>query len=308
MTATLKRPAADEVLPVVRRIPFRFPDEIDPIWHPTHHEWSHMINGVSMTMPYLEPYLIATLREGAKQIDDPDVLAEIKAFCAQEGQHYRAHRRYNELLKQHYPVLAELEEQMAAGWKKLATERSLAYRLAYSAGFESMTLGVTKWLVEDRRKLFGGSNSQVASFALWHMVEEVEHKRVAYDAYQAAVGNDWHRAFGVLSGSLHVFWWSRACCIAMLKADGKWRDPRSRLKLWRRTGEFFAAVIPFALRAMKPGHDPRDEPDPEWVTEWLSGFEAVASDPAVEDLVLLDTNHPDIPVPFARPAVTGAVQ
>ena len=310
MTLTEAKPrATDEVLPRVRRIPFQFPDDLDPQWNASHIEWSHMVNGASLTMPYLEPYLIATLREAAKQIDDPALLAEVKAFCAQEGQHYRAHRRYNELLKQHYPVLAEVEDHMAAGWKKLAEKRSLTYRLAYAAGFESMTMGLTKWMVDDRRKLFSGADTHVASFVLWHMVEEVEHKRVAYDAYQAAVGNYWHRAFGVLSGSLHVFWWSRAACNTMLRADGKWRDPRSRLKLWRRTGEFFAAVLPFAFRAMHPRHDPRDEPDPEWVTQWLAAFEVAPTSETsrgIEDIVLLDTHHPDIPVPFAAAGIQGA--
>ena len=64
----------DETLvPVTRRIPFEFPDDLDPVWNTEQHEWSHMINGASVTMPYLEPFLIATLREAADHIDDPDL-------------------------------------------------------------------------------------------------------------------------------------------------------------------------------------------------------------------------------------------
>lgn len=287
----------------VRRVPFEFPDDLDPVWNEDHREWSHMINGASLTMPYLEPFLIATLREAAGDIDDPAIVEEVAGFVGQEGQHFRTHRRYNELLKTNgYPELAEVEDAMKRSYARIKTKRSLAFRLAYAAGFESMTLGVTKWLIEERVKLFAGADTRVVSFVLWHMVEEVEHKRVAFDAYQAAVGNYWHRSLGVLTGSMHVFLWSRKGCIAMLKADGQWRNPRSRLKLWRRTAEFFAAVIPFALRAMHPRHDPRDEPDPDWVTQWLTAFEAAstsATSRGIEDIVLLDTNHPDIPVPFA---------
>ena len=284
---------ADRVLPEVRRMPYEFPDDVDPIWNPDAPEWSHMINGASLTMPYLEPFLIATLREASNDIDDPALLDEVAGFVGQEGQHFRMHRRYNELLKDKgYPELAQVEQAMKRAYQRMTERRSLAFRLGYAAGFESMTLGVTRWLVEDRVQLFAGSDPRVASFALWHMVEEVEHKRVAFDAYQSAVGRYGHRALGVFTGSAHVFWWARKGCIAMLKKDGRWRSLRSRLRLWKRTGEFFAAVVPGAIVAALPGHDPRDTPDPAWVTEWLERFDPDA--PA-----LLDTAHPDIPVPFA---------
>ncbi|MEM7091636.1 MAG: metal-dependent hydrolase [Actinomycetota bacterium] len=285
----------DRLTPEIRRMPYEFPDDIEPVWNPTHPEWSHMVNGASLTMPYLEPFLISTLRDAAQHIDDPALREEIEGFVGQEGQHFRLHRRYNELLKaKGYPELAEVEHAMKQAYRRLG-ERSLAYRLGYSAGFESMTLGVTRWLVEDRVKLFAGADSRVASFALWHMVEEVEHKRVAFDAYQGAVGRYGHRALGVFTGSMHVFWWARKGAISMLKTDGRWRSLRSRMRLWRRTGEFFAAVVPGAIRAALPGHDPRDTPDPAWVLEWLERY-----DP--DHPALLDTSHPDIPVPFPERA------
>lgn len=285
----------------VRKVPFEFPDDLDPVWHPGHHEWSHMINGASLAMPYLEPFLIATLREAAGEIDDPRVLDEIAGFVGQEGQHFRTHRRYNELLKANgYPELAEVEEWMKQSYARIRERRSLAFRLAYSAGFESMTLGVTRWLVGDRVELFGGSDTRVASFVLWHMVEEVEHKRVAFDAYQAAVGTYWQRALGVFTGSLHVFLLSRRAAKTMLIVDGLWRNPRSRLRLWRRTAEFFAAVLPGALRSALPRHDPRGEPDPEWVTRWIAGYTAR---PDTDTPPLIDTHDGRLDVPFAS---TGA--
>lgn len=280
----------------VRTVPFEFSDDIDPVWNPGHHEWSHMINGASLTMPYLEPFLIATLRDAAKEIDDPQILEEIAGFVGQEGQHFRTHRRYNELLKTNgYPELAEVESFMKGSYDRIKARRSLAFRLAYSAGFESMTLGVTRWLVEDRIKLFAGSDPRVASFVLWHMVEEVEHKRVAFDVYQAAVGTYWQRAFGVFTGSLHVFLLSRKACVVLLKSDGLWRNQRSRLRLWRRTAEFFANILPGALRSAFPGHDPREEADPEWVQRWIAGY-SKRPDPNAPPLI--NTNDGRLDVPF----------
>jgi len=158
-----------------------------------------------------------------------------------------------------------------------------------------MTRGVTKWLVDERRRLFGGSDTRVASFILWHFVEEAEHKRVAFDAYQEARGHYWQRVLGVLTGSLHVFWWSRKGAVAMVKADGNWWKPRTRWKLWMRTAEFFAAVLPGAIRCTLPNHDPRNEPDPDWIRTWIAGYATADSG----EVPLLDTSDPDIPVPFS---------
>ena len=294
MTAT--EPALEHYPAInVRQIPFEFADDIDPIWHPKHHEWSHMLNGVSLAMPYLEPFLIATLREAAAEIDDADVLEEIAGFIGQEGQHFRMHRRYNEILKANgYPQLADVEAFMKDSYQRIRDQRSLTFRLAYAAGFESMTMGITRWLVEDRVKLFAGSDTRVASFALWHMVEEVEHKRVAFDAYQSAFGTYWQRALGVFTGSLHVFLLARRGTVVMLKADGLWRNPRSRLRLWKRTAEFFAEILPGAFRAALPGHDPRNEPDPEWARRWIEGYDK-RPDPTLPPLINTFDGLLDVP-------------
>jgi uncharacterized protein len=284
---------------VIRRIPFEFPDDLNPIWHP-HHEWSQMVNGASLTMPYLEPFLIASLREAVQQIDDPHIREEAAGFCAQETTHFKTHRRYNELLKANgYPVLAGIEADIRESFIKLG-QKSLSYRLAYACGFETMTLGVTNWLVSNRRKLFGGSDTRVASFILWHFVEEAEHKRVAIDVYRAVDGNYWTRLAGIAIGSFDVFWWSRKAAIAMLKTDGRWNNLPSRIRLWRRTGEFFLAIFPVLIRSAVPGHQAEDEKDPAWVRDWINGY-ALRPDDSVP---LVDTSDPDIPVPFGH---AGAV-
>ena len=97
----------------IRKIPFEFDTNIPPIWNPAHPEWSHMVNGASLTMPYLEPFLIKNLREAIELIDDDDLKEDARGFIGQEAQHYTNHRRYNETLKQNgYPELADVEAWM----------------------------------------------------------------------------------------------------------------------------------------------------------------------------------------------------
>lgn len=282
-----------------RRPPFEFSDDIDPRWIPGKPELSAMLNGASLTMPYLEPFLIRTMREASEHIDDNGLRVDAAGFNAQEGMHFRMHRRFNDLLKnKRYPALAEVEQAMTVSYDRLG-KRSLRARMAYTAGFESMTLGVTRWLVEDRVKLFAGADSRVASFVLWHMVEETEHKRVAFDVYQhlfkGGLRGYLARMLGVFHGSFDVMRFSMSGYKVMLKTDGLWSNLRSRLQLAKQLSVFIYNVGPYLLRAALPGHDPRHEKDPQWVLDWLEGYDRTP----VEKPPLIDTQNPQMPVPFA---------
>lgn len=259
----------------VRKIPFAFDDNIPPIWNPAMPEWSHMANGASLAMPYLEPFLIKNIREALPLITDPELLEDARAFIGQEAQHFTNHRRYNEMLKRGgYPELAEVEASMTESYQRLS-KRSLNWRLAYTAGFETMTMGLTEWLINDRRKLFGGADPVVSSLILWHMVEETEHKSVAFDVFQAVSGSWLLRAMGLFYASLHVGFLSRRGYLVMLKRDGRWARLSSRLALWRLVGSFFAKVSPAMLRSLQPGHHPDHSHDPVWVAQWRQAYSRI---------------------------------
>lgn len=293
-----------EPLPIPRQIGFEFPDDLDPRWKPDDPEFCAMVNGASLTMPYLEPFLIKTVREAIGQIDDARIKEGAKAFNTQEQFHYRAHRRFNELIKSKgYPELSQLEDRMQASYGRLS-QKSLRTRLAYTAGFEAMTMGVTRWLINNRVALFGGSDTRVASFILWHFVEEAEHKCVAYDVYQAvyggSIGGYLARAFGVFHGALGVMFASMRGYKVILKKDGLWTRFQSRLRLARRLGSFVVTVAPYLFRAALPGHTPRREQEPQWVYDWIEQYKT-----APEGYVpLIDTSSATMPVPFNNPPTT----
>lgn len=300
-------PHTDPAAPTPRRIAFEFPEDLDPMWIPDNPEFAAMVNGASLTMPYLEPFLIRTTREVIEQIDDPVIREHGRAFNTQEQYHFRTHRRFNDLLKtRRYPELAEIEQAMQTSYARLS-RRALRTRMAYTAGFEAMTLGITRWLVEQRVALFAGADSRVASFVLWHMVEETEHKRVAHDVYQAAFGRGVRaymaRMIGVFHGSLDVMRFSMRGYKVMLKREGLWYQARSRLRLAARLASFIRHVAPYLLRAALPGHDPRRETDPQWAQDWIAGHHASGDD----CVPLIDTRDPSMPVPFPSPPSTRQV-
>lgn len=244
-----------------------------------------MVNGASLAVPYVEPFLIDSIRDALEIIDDPGLQEEARAFNAQEGQQFRQHRRYNELLKSKgYPELAAIEDEMQASYDRMRARRSLQFRMAYTAGFESMTLGVTNWLVERRLSLFGGAHPRGSSFVLWRFVEEAEHKRVAFDVYQAACPGYFMRAIGIFAGSLHLMWLSRRGYVAMLKKDGLWWSWRSRMRLWKRVLEFGSYALPYMLRSLSPRHDPAREPGLPWMRARIVGRAAELTEPQHGDV------------------------
>ena len=60
---------------------------------------------------------------------------------------------------------------------------------------QHVVVAVRRWqsldVVDNRVDLFRGSDTRIASFILWHFVEEAEHKRVAFDVFEAVSGDYW---------------------------------------------------------------------------------------------------------------------
>ena len=280
---------------VIRAFKFEFPDDLDPQWVPDNPVRSHMFNGLSLTMPYLEPYLIKSTQKAMAFIDEPELLEDMRGFNGQEARHYQCHRRLNELLKSNgYPELAGVEDRMAKSFERLSN-MSLRTQLAYNAGFETMTNGFTHWLINKRTKLFRNSSPEIASFWLMHMVEETEHKTVAFDVYMAYSGKYLPRAIGVFHGSFHLVGWGLIGMWTALKKDEALHKPRNLITFVREISSLLFNVGPYMLRALLPWHNPRCEDDPKWMLDWLVGHTQL---PPGELMPLVDTKSADMPVPF----------
>jgi hypothetical protein len=286
----------DEI--VVRDFAFDFPSDIDPVWVPGNPVRSHMYNGFSLTMPYLEPYLIRSILKAREHVSDPELLKDISGFNWQEANHFKCHQRYNELLKANgYLELERVEKHMIGDYARLES-RSLRTQLAYSAGFESMTNGFTHWLITKRVALFKGANPHVSSFWIMHMIEEAEHKTVAFDTYMTYSGQYLPRFLGVFHGSWHVLSMGIWAMFISLKKDKVLHRPKTILQLLEELMLLCANVGPFMLRSLMPGFNPRQERNPQWMKDWVSGY---ATLPKGVSIPRVDTSNPEMPVPFNSP-------
>jgi predicted metal-dependent hydrolase len=281
----------------VREFSFDFPADLDPNWIPSDIYRAHFFNGVSLTMPHLEPYLINTNHQARKAIKDPSpqLLKDMRDFNGQEAHHFECHRRLNDLLtKNGYPEFAKVEVMINKSYRKLS-QRSLRTKLAYSAGFETMTQGFTKWMMSYRVELFQFACPYITSFWLMHMVEEAEHKTVAFDVYMAYSGAYLPRMVGLFHGSLHVIGLGFIGLLSALKFDKKLYTLASFLGISRLLGSLIKNVGPSFLRALWPWHHPSNHLDPDWMKDWVQGYSDM---PLGQSVPLIDTTNPTMPVPF----------
>lgn len=277
----------------VRRVRFRFPEGLRGIWNPRRPEFSHIVNAGSLAMPYLEPYLIETMRKARAMTRDPALVAEIDLYVGQEAAHFRQHQQFNKrLADMGYASVPETEAVLKADYRDMAETRSFTFNLAYAEGFEAMALAIGHMLIEDRAHLFGDGDAAVSSLILWHFVEEIEHKCATYDVFKALDGRYRWRIWGLLWATAHIMGRTRQGYRALMIEDGMWADWRSRLALYAVLLRIFARLTPRFLRILMPGYDPRHVADPAWAVSWWARYGAAGPDFATLDMARIAGPEP----------------
>ena len=153
--------------------------------------------GLSMTMPYLEPYLIRTMKVAIKQISDPILAEDARRFSQQEGHHFRNHALFNDRIRAHFDDataerLRGIEADLEADYQRFSKEKPLRWNCTYAEGFEAMTCAGALAMAEhgafeDDTMMPGG---EIWS---WHMAEEIEHRTVAFGVFEHLVGSYFYR-------------------------------------------------------------------------------------------------------------------
>ena len=159
----------------VRRLTFDIPASIDPIVMEGCPEESFTVVGLSLLLPYLEPYLIRTMKEAVKRVDEPALRADVEAFNGQEGQHYRQHMRFNDAVRaggvMDLDALEALEAEVDADYKRFSVARSLRWNMAYAEGFEAFTSALAQFSFEVGQ--LERMTPAARDVFTWHLVEEL---------------------------------------------------------------------------------------------------------------------------------------
>ncbi len=245
----------------VRKVKFEFPDALDDVLPGNDVVRETYLVAFSLTMPYLEPYLIRTFRSVADDITDAGLAADVREFIGQEAQHFQNHRRINEIIKaQLGPAVATdlqtVEDQLDADYRRFNTSKSRRFNLVYAEGFEAMTCAMALTSIAEAEA--GSSTISSGPWGqlwAWHLAEEMEHRTVAFDLYEHLEGSYPYRVIGSLRSQWHFQRTIDRLQRILLASQGA--PARPHVPPWFRTGRSrYAATF-------EPGYDPGDlDPGP----------------------------------------------
>lgn len=153
-------------------------------WYDNHPFKTAFFNALSMVFPVGERSFIQCVTHFSGRLTDPKLKSEVRQFCAQEGQHRRAHILYNETLCRLRGYNKNfLEGRLEKRAKKYQQKLSPIKQLAVTAALEHTSAIFAERLFEICDDVT--IDKPMKDLWLWHTAEELEHKSVAFDVYMA---------------------------------------------------------------------------------------------------------------------------
>lgn len=182
--------AKSMLMPTRRDLDFKLDPSIIGNWH-----WeggpifTNFLNTFSTVLPIGERFFIRSVRHYRDQIDDPELKKAITAFIGQEAMHGREHEDYNEAFFAQAPVAAKFEKLVQSILENASEHLPPSLCLSATIALEHFTALLGEAVLSDPR-VSEGAEPNYAALWRWHSFEEVEHKAVAFDVWQAAIGTD----------------------------------------------------------------------------------------------------------------------
>lgn len=241
-----------------------------------------MANAVSLSMPFVEPYVVASTRAALPQLDVLTRDAAL-AYIAQESRHHVQHGRFNDLLRARHPRVAMVEGWMARTYGWLERTRSASFNAAFAAGFETIAYSAARWLEPQLDEMFRGAAPVATTLFLWHLAEEVEHKGVAYDVHRSLGGSRHTYVLAMLCALMMLGWFTTISALIILAGEHRLWRPIAWFRITRWLLSFLFHAGPVMMMSASRSFHPSNLVDPARLTEWLAGYdEATGTLPVFE--------------------------
>lgn len=252
-----------------RDLKFDITDSVPSRWSPDQPEFSHVASAFMAALPYLEPYFIQNIREALTHLSDERIARDAKGFIEQEARHAQQHRDWNQVLARRYPGFEKVERAIKARLSKSRKQHSLGFRLAYTSGYEALTYQIACFMLEQRHMLLKDADPRMIALLSWHAAEEVEHKSVAFDVFQAVHGGYLLRVVGLLAAFASSLQDIHAVMYLTMKADGLLQDKGSKRRLRKLRRTMLTKLVPEFRHYLRPSYHPSEHADPSIITAWL---------------------------------------
>ena len=176
------------MMPIRRDLSFNLPADRLTDWHERGPYVSHFLNTLSLFFPEGERFFIHSVRHYRDQATDPVLKKAVTGFIGQEAMHGREHEEYNQLLEEAGYPIKDMEARVTKLLEKIKANAPKPVQLAATIALEHFTAMLADKVLRDP-SLQGNSDVRFARLWKWHALEETEHKAVAYDVWDRAMGD-----------------------------------------------------------------------------------------------------------------------
>ena len=173
---------------------------------------------LSAMFPDGERFFIHSVRNYQNDIDDPQLLAQIRGFIGQEAHHGHSHEGLNKAIQDMGFPMDEVTQHMKDRTESLKRMFGKERQLALTVAMEHFTASLAEFLLKNP-DILDNVDPTIRKMLIWHAVEEIEHKAVAFDVYRLKVNREFMRkrvmVIAMISLFMRIAWFQ----FRMLRAD-----------------------------------------------------------------------------------------
>ena len=149
---------------------------------------SHLLTALSSTFPIGEQFFVHSVRNVRDKVKSEHLQAQIAAFIGQEAMHSKAHAEFNDAWRRDDYQLDSFQAWLARRDEFIRTVHP-KLQLAITCAFEHFTALLGGYILR-HPEILSTLDEDSTKLWVWHAIEEIEHRAVAFDVYQAVYKDD----------------------------------------------------------------------------------------------------------------------
>lgn len=256
----------------------------NPNWFANNPVLTRHMDTLSSLFPDGEQFFVDSVRAYQKEITDPALQKEIRAFIGQEARHSEQHSHFNATAGDAVEWSRARCERLVKVAQKVLPKK---LQLAATVCAEHFTATWGEHLLRRKDIHEAHIDKDMQHMWLWHAVEETEHKTTAFAVYKAVGGTEFMRIAAMVPTTAALLGYLIIPAhLEIVRRDGE----LGNLKAWAETLRilagpkgFYTGTLRDFLDWFKPGFEPEDHDTEELLTIWREklGFDDAADQGAI---------------------------
>ncbi len=254
-----------------RRVKFEFDDFDSPLYYDKNGCLSAMWVALSASFPAGEGEFIKSVKLYEDQISEPKLKQEVKNFVHQEAHHSLQHKHINKMFDDLGYDAAGLHDFFTAKLKEREQKWSPERRLARTVCAEHVTAVMANHALTHPEHM-AKFPASFRNLFLWHSIEEIEHKSVAFDVYTQCVNDRklLHREYKYFLRREFPFnlYMSSRFLLKKMGHKATWKERAGLLRALYGKGGLFSAMRPLYKSFLSENFHPWNHDDSALVAEF----------------------------------------